>query len=294
VTQPRIAVFARMANGSFAPKRVIEGQATKMGRTIHVMAYDPIHDEIITSNPQAGAILVFRGLANGDEAPIRVIQGPKTGLVYPHTVSIDTKNGEIIVGDPGRRGVLVFPRDANGDVSPKREVSPPCVWIVGTTVDVETDTLVVSCRMPQGRQGALLTYNRTDTGKTKPKTVITGPKTGVLSPWQIETHGGKIFATLLSTTYQALYEGLSKRPGVADDTVIKSPWTSDRMGFVGVWKITDNGDIPPRALIRGPVSGLVHPGGLALNVHDGEIYVADSVRNGLFTYLVPEFFKASW
>jgi DNA-binding beta-propeller fold protein YncE len=281
-----------MANGHLAPKRVIEGQATKISRTIHVMDYDAVHDEIISSNPQAGAILIYRGGAGGDEAPIRVIQGPKTRLIFPHTVSIDTKHGEIFVGDLARRSVLVFARDAVGDVSPLRELTPDGYYgIVGTAVDPERNLLVLTSRLPQARDGALLIYNRTDNGNVKPRGIITGPKTGVLKPWDVEVHGGKIFVALLSTTYRALYDGITVRPGLTDNTEIKSPWTSGRMGFIGVWDIYDNGDVPPRAVIKGPVTGLVHPGGLAVNVKAGEIYATDSVRNGLFTFLVPEFFK---
>jgi len=33
-------VFARLANGNVAPKRVIEGQATNLSRTMHGIAYD--------------------------------------------------------------------------------------------------------------------------------------------------------------------------------------------------------------------------------------------------------------
>jgi hypothetical protein len=73
-----------MANGNMAPKRVITGQGSKLGRTIHGLAYDPVHDEIVVPNALADAILVFRGSANGDEPPIRVIQGLRTKLVTPH------------------------------------------------------------------------------------------------------------------------------------------------------------------------------------------------------------------
>src|SRR5688572_26632056 len=107
------------------------------------MDYDAVNDEIIVTNPQAGAILVFRGDAQGNQAPIRVIQGPKTNLFFPHAVSVDPINNEIIVGDPGRRAVLVFPRDAVGDVAPKRELRPKSgFWIVGTAVDPVHNLLV--------------------------------------------------------------------------------------------------------------------------------------------------------
>lgn len=282
-----------MANGNLAPKRVIEGQATRMSRTIHEMDYDPIHDEIIVTNPQAGAILVFRGSANGNEAPIRVIQGSNTRLFFPHTVSVDTKNDEILVGDPGRRGVLVFPRNGNGNVAPKREVTPKSgFWIVGTAVDPVNDLLVVALRIRVGGQGALYIYNRTDSGDAEPRAIIAGPKTGILSPWQVEIYDGKIFVALANNVYRALYEGVFQRAGVPKDVEISSPWRSDVMGSVSVWNVTDSGDVAPRAIIKGPVSDLVHPGGVALNSRFGEIYASDSFRNGVYTYLVPEFFRS--
>jgi hypothetical protein len=280
-----------MANGNLAPKRVIEGQATKLSRTIHEMDYDPIHDEIVVTNPQAGAILVFRGSANGNEAPVRVIQGSNTRLFFPHTVSVDTRNDEILVGDPGRRGVLVFPRDGNGNIPPKREVTPRSgFWIVGTAVDPINDLLVVALRIRVGGQGALYIYNRTAAGDAEPRAIIAGPKTGILSPWQVEIFDGKIYVALANNVYRALYEGVFQREGVSKDVEILSPWRSDVLGSVSVWNVTDSGDVAPRAIIKGPVSDLVHPGGVALNPKLGEIYASDSVRNGVYTYLVPEFF----
>ena len=56
--------------------------------------------------------------------------------------------------------------------------------------------------------------------------------------------------------------------------------------------ITDNGDVAPKAVIKGPLSELIHPGGIALNVKDGEIYASDSVRNAVYTFLVPELFSS--
>jgi DNA-binding beta-propeller fold protein YncE len=49
--------------------------------------------------------------------------------------------------------------------------------------------------------------------------------------------------------------------------------------------------VPPRAVIGGPFGGLVHPTGVALDPSHGEIFVTDSIRNGLFTFLAPEFFR---
>ncbi len=71
MAQPRIAAFARVANGTMAPARVITGSPTKMSRTVHGIAYDPVRDEIYVTNALADAVLVFRGNANGAEPPVR-------------------------------------------------------------------------------------------------------------------------------------------------------------------------------------------------------------------------------
>lgn len=297
MTQPRVATFARLANGNLSPVRVIEGQATKLGRTIHGIAYDAVHDEIIVPNPQAAALLVFRGQASGAEPPLRIIQGPQTQLVYPHSVNIDQQNGEIIVADPGRRAVLTFPWNANGDVSPKRLVQGPKTklgYMIGVAVDPARDLLFVGSGSYQ--QLGILVFNRTDSGDVAPRAVISGPKTGIVGmPWQIQTfpESGKVFVAASNIDYRRLYEVDRPRKGLSPETIMPSPWRSSGRGFIGVWKATDSGDVPPEAVIRGPISGLLYPSGLALNPRRGELYTSDSVRNGLFTFLVSDFFRES-
>ena len=103
-----------------APARVITGAATKLSRTVHGIAYDPVRDEIYVSNALADAVLVFRAGANGAEPPVRVIQGPCTGLVNPHAVSLDLEHREILVSSLSARALAVFPMDADGNVTPRR------------------------------------------------------------------------------------------------------------------------------------------------------------------------------
>ena len=57
-----------------------------------------------------------------------------------------------------------------------------------------------------------------------------------------------------------------------------------------MWSIDDNGDVPPRGVIRGPATGLVWPAGVAINPKNHEIYAIDSVSNALFMFKMPEFF----
>ena len=294
MTQPRIAAFARLANGNVEPKRVIEGQATKLARTLHGIDYNPVRDEISATNPLAASVLVFRGGATGEEPPLRIIQGPKTRMVFPQAVAVDVKNKEYFVSDPDGNKVLVFPEEANGDVAPIRVLEGPKTrlgYVAPLAIDPDRDLLVVANRSYGETTTGLFIFNRTDNGNVAPRAVISGSNTGIMFPFQIQFHNGKLFVALLNAPYYPMYTLITPRPGFGPASPIKSPWTSEIIGGIGVWDITDNGNVPPQAYIRGPISGLIHPGGVAINPREGEVYAVDSVKNGLFAYLVPEFFR---
>jgi DNA-binding beta-propeller fold protein YncE len=287
VTQPRIAVFARLANGDAAPTRLITGQKTLLGRTIHGLAYDPARDEIVAPNALADAVLVFRAGAAGAEHPLRVIQGPHTHLVTPHAVSLDLQNREILVASLTGRRINVFRGDADGDATPVRVIEGPKTelgHVVGLAVDPERNLLAVA------NTHEILIFNRNDNGDVPPRARIAGPKTGITDePWQMEFYRGRIFLAASNHFHQNLYEGVTLRPDAKE--VPDDPWLNPILGFMGVWNITDNGDVAPLAMIRGPFSGLLHPVGLALNPKAGEIYLSDSVKNGVLSFLVPQFFE---
>jgi hypothetical protein len=284
VSEPSLLVFARLANGNVAPVRILAGQATKLSRTMHGIAYDAVHDEIVLPVYLAGAVLVFRGAAGGQEAPVRIIQGPRTQLLRPETVTLDETNNEIVVGDTARHSLSVFSRDATGDISPLRMIEGPHTklhQVHGVAVDSVHDLLVVSNINPRGVTG-LLIFHRTDSGDVAPRAVIAGPHTGIIRIREVQVYPerGLIFAAVKNN--KDSYNVHSRAP---------SPWDPNHVGFIGVWRITDDGDIPPYAIIKGPASGLVWPAGVALNPKEGEIYAIDSVRNDLVTFLVPELFR---
>jgi DNA-binding beta-propeller fold protein YncE len=284
VAQPRIAAFARVANGNMAPIRVITGAATKLARTVHGIAYDPVKDEIFVPNALADAVLVFRGSANGDEPPIRMIQGPCTGMVNPHAISLDLDHREILIASLSARAIAVFPMDAKGNATPVRYIKGPKTrlgHIVGMGVDPATNLLAVA------NSEEILIFHRTDTGDIAPAGEIKGERTGIGDePWELQMHKGRIFLATSNHLHLNLYTGVTLKDGYNEPP--EDPWLNPELGFIGVWNIKDRGDVPPHAIIKGAFSQIVHPTGLALNPKDGEVYVTDSIRNGLFTYLVPE------
>lgn len=287
MSQPRIAAFARLANGTSGPERVITGKATKLARTVHGLAYDPVHDLIVAPNPLADAILIFRGGADGADEPVRMIQGPCTRLVVPHAVSLDLEHHEILVASLTGRSISVFPWDANGNVAPVRFLQGPKTklgHIVGIGVDPTTNLMAVA------NSEEVLIFNRTDSGDVAPRAIIKGPKTGIGDePWEIQMYKGRIFLAASNHLHQNLYAGVTLKDGYGKPP--EDPWLNPELGFIGVWNITDNGDVAPWAKIMGPFSQIVHPTGVAIDPAHGEIFVTDSIRNGMFTFFAPEFFR---
>ncbi len=274
--------------------------ATRLSRTTHGIYYDATHDEIVAPNPLAAAIVIFRGGATGEEAPIRTIQGAWSGLSRPETVSVDEKNNELFVGDPGDRRVLVYERAADGDAKPLRTIQGPktkLLQIVGVAVDPARDLLVVSTysRLPGGVTG-LLIFGRTDQGDVAPRRVIAGPRTGITRLRQIalDPETGRIFAAVINNEYLPPYDVDKPRAGLDPNVNLPSPWNTGTEGFIGVWDDqNDDGDVPPRSVIRGRSTGIVHPAGVTFNAKDGEVIAPDAVWNGLFTFPKPELFKAT-
>src|ERR1700758_2435481 len=216
---------------------------------MHGIAADAVHDESIVPVHLAGAVLVFRAGASGEEAPIRIIQGPHTRILRPETVNVDVKNNEIVVGEDVGQDVMFFPRDANGDVAPLRTIRGPKTGldeVRGVSVDPVHNLLVVASRSGKGTTGVYI-FNRTDDGNVAPRAVIAGPRSGILRVRQVDVdpERGKIYVAVKNNLESYKF-----------DAVAPSPWNPEKPGFIGVWNIDDNGDVPPRGIIKGPASGI--------------------------------------
>lgn len=270
---PQIAAFARLATGTQGATRVIEGQSTHLGRTMHAISYDELHDEVVVPQPFAQAILTFRGNASGEEAPIRIIQGSRTQLRHPDKLAIDPVHDEIFV--PDRDAILVFPREAEGDVAPLRVIRGPDTQLGAWSVAVDPirDLLVVagSQRRDGEERWHLLIFNRTDDGNVKPRAVIAGPQSGIKSLENVRVYppGGWI---------------------VVADSGAEEPVS--RGAYVGVWSIDDDGDVPPRWKIGEP-GVLKQPRGVALDPEAKTVIVSDKYLNAILTYSLPEMFETA-
>jgi hypothetical protein len=272
------------------PKRLIQGQATKLGRSVHNIRYDPVHDEIIGAHPVAQAILVFRGAADGNEAPIRTIMGPKTQLWDPDYVGVDGVHNEIYVSSGEK--VLVFDQRANGDVAPLRIIEGPDTMLGrmrgAPQVVPELNLMVVAAGNIPGKpgNGKLLIFNRTDNGNVKPMRVISlGPRAGYYGGDFVVSPKGFI---LIPGTNN---EGRGGRGGGGGEEGGEGGGgeRGQPNRILKIWSVYDNGDVPPRWIFGGPMSKLAG-GNVALNPKLKEIIVHTGDENGMSGYSLPEIF----
>ena len=283
-------------------EKFIEGQTTNLSRTMHGIAYDAIHDEIVIPVALSGAVLVFKADASGEVPPLRAIQGTRTRLVRPHTVAVDPVNNEILTADPSMRAVVVFDRMANGNVAPKRVISGEqtgLLDIVGLDVDPIRNVIVAASRKGNGDKVGLFVFDRLANGNVAPKQFIGGPNSKLAHFRQvaIDPATGNIFLAQQNTRMKQMEayvldkprEGFKPKEADEEDDDSDSG-RLDQMGFIAVYAPDDDGDIPPRAIIKGPGIRLAGAAGVALNPKKKEIITVGG--NGFQTFLLPEFFKA--
>jgi hypothetical protein len=268
VAHPQIASFPRLADGNTKATRKLEGQKTLLGRTMHSIVYNDLHDEYSVPQPFAQAILTFRGGATGEEAPIRVIQGPHTELAEPDRLGLDQVNDEIYV--PLDKQVLVFPRAANGDVAPKRILKGPDTTLGAEAIAIDTvHNLLVATGI--GDDGLRLRiFDRMAQGNTKPLRLIGGKNSrfGRLGgPIAVYSPKGWIIATVRGAGALA-----------SEDA------------FMGIWSVEDDGDVPPRWTIGGPHGVFRMPRGVAIDEKNKSIIASDKRLNAVLTFYFPEAF----
>lgn len=276
---------------------------------MHGLAYDDLHDEIVVPVALSGAVLTFRGGATGDEPPLRVIQGSKTRMIRPQTVEVDPVNNEIVAADSSSRAILVYDRMANGDVAPKRVIGGDKTLfrdIIGIAVDAKRNLILASTRSTDGFSGILM-FDRMANGNVAPIRKIGGPLTGALGAFRqlkVDTDRGLVYLAVQSYrrarptpqkaadlyTNEASLKKLRERDERSEeDRAPSDPFAS--AGFIGAWRLDDDGNVPPRMIIRGPSVGATGFAGVAFSVKHGELYGVSGSLNGYTAYLVPEFFK---
>ena len=153
-------------------------------------------------------------------------------------------------------------------------------------------------RKGNGEKVGLFVFDRLANGDVAPKQFIGGPSSKLAHFRQvaIDPETGNIFLAQQNTRMKQMEAYVLDKPrqgfkakGSADEDDDGDSGRLDQMGFIAVYGPDDNGDIPPRAIIKGPGIRLAGAAGVALNPRKKEIIAVGG--NGFQTFLLPEFFR---
>jgi hypothetical protein len=182
--------------------------------------------------PQIGA---FASLANGNAPKTRSIAGQATKLGRDaHDVFYDEVNDEIVVANAFAQAIMFFRGGANGDEPPIRIIQGPKTQIQMPGYGVYVDAVHDEVFLMEGRDRPvpeyILVFPRDARGDVAPIRVIKGPDT-----------------MLKDATRMAV------------DPIRNLIAVTSNNGML-IFNRTDNGNVKPRAIIRGP-GGMGGPGG---------------------------------
>jgi hypothetical protein len=176
-------------------------------------------------------IATFARLADGAPSPTRLIAGQRTKLSRTmHDIRYDALHDEFVVTNPFAQAILTFRGQANGEEPPLRMIHGPSTQLRApdrADVDPIHDEIFVA------EGDAVLVYPRTANGDVAPIRVIRGPQT--------KLRGSQTLAV----------------DPVHDVIVVQSKVDTDRADSLLIFNRTDDGNVAPRRIIRGPRTEVV-------------------------------------
>ena len=131
-------------------------------------------------------------------------------------------------------------------------------------------------------------FDRMANGDVAPVRKIGGPMTGALGAFRqlkVDSERGMVYLAVQSFRRASADAAEGGRPlyerGVAQEAAgergapgrsggTRDPFTS--AGFIGAWSLDDDGNVPPRLIIRGPSVGATGFAGVAFSAKHGELY----------------------
>ena len=175
--------------------------------------------------------------------PVRMIAGQATKLSRTmHDIRYDAKNDEVLVTNPYAQAIMVFRGGANGNEAPIRIIQGSKTQI-GSVDRLDVDTVHDEIFLPN--DNSVLVFPRTANGNVAPVRVIEGSNTQLRQA-----------ATLsVDPVHNLLVVGLNKA----------GRSTQRQDGALLVFNRTDNGNVTPKNVIRGPKSGIVRITQMAVN-----------------------------
>jgi hypothetical protein len=172
-------------------------------------------------------------LAKENAVPARLLAGQKTLLSRTmHDIRYDAVHDEMLVTNPFASAILVFRGSARGEEGPVRVIQGP-----KTTIEapdrLEVDPVNNEILVPEGNR--LLVFSRTANGDVAPIRVLEGPDTGLVNAESV----------VVDPVRNLIVVGTQDRRAEAGG------------GALLIFNRTDKGNARPRAMIRGPRTGII-------------------------------------
>jgi hypothetical protein len=192
-------------------------------------------------------IAIFARMAKGGDMPLRLVAGQSTKLSRTmHDIRYDETHDEFVVTNPFAQAILTFAGDVNGDAAPKRIIQGPKTQLNGAD-RLEVDPVHNEIIVPMG--DSIGVYPRDANGDTAPLRMIKGPDTQLRQATSVA----------VDPVNNVLVVGLN-----SGDSGASSKGTVPN-GAILIFGRTDDGNVKPRAVIKGPKSGITRINQLALN-----------------------------
>ena len=168
--------------------------------------------------------------------PKRLVAGQATKLSRSmHDIRYDEIHDELYLTNPFANAVLVFAGDVNGDAPPKRIIQGPHTQLGSDRLEV--DPVHNEIFVPTG--DSVLVFPRDANGDVAPIRVIRGPDT------QLRQANSAVVDPVNNVLIVGLNKGgSSSNPGTVDGALL-------------IFNRTDDGNVKPRGVIRGPKSGII-------------------------------------
>ena len=177
-------------------------------------------------------------MAKGGDMPKRLIAGQSTKLSRTmHDIRYDEVHDEFIVTNPFAQAIMVFAGDANGDQAPKRIIQGPKTQLTGSD-RLEVDPVHNEIFVPLG--DSIAVFPRDANGDVAPLRVIKGSNTMLK----------QATSASVDPVNNVLIVGLNSGDS-GESSAGQVP-----NGAVLIFNRTDDGNVAPKAVIKGPKSGI--------------------------------------
>ena len=250
-----------------------------------------------------GRIRVFAPGAAGDDAPERTISGPSTQLVDLANVAVGDADRIHVVTTIDPIKVLVFAPGASGNATPERVITGPSTELEDPkSLTVGPDGSIYVVCDDEGFDGRVLVFAPGADGDAAPARVITGAKTGLVSPEDAAVDdAGRLHVTEWNPGFVNVYAPDASGNAEPERTIsLSNPelWQSTRLdiddegnvyvgGYSGdrvfVFPSDAEGDDEPLIVLQGDESRIDQPWNIAVDA-ESTIYVGNYGSDDVTVY----------